>query len=178
MNRTCEQIDDQLVGYADGELPEIESAAVAEHLAICAECRKTVAALKKSIAAAGIIWQDAQSDLAHVHITQRRRYRLLRPALVAASILLLLTGSLVWHLLPSGHNSSLSQTMTLAELERTVTRAGVATHLLAAADYLGEQPGGAELAVERYRYILTVYPETKAATEARLRLEHYSQRRT
>jgi anti-sigma factor RsiW len=174
----CEEIADKLVDYADGELSATESSVVAEHLATCAECRKTIDALKKSIALADIIWQDAESELTHVDITERRRFKLLRPTLIAASILLLLAGSLVWHLLPSGHPSSPADAITFAELERTVTRAGVATQLLVAADYLGEQPGGAEVALERYRYIINAYPETKAATEARSRLEHHSQRRT
>ena len=180
---TCHKYEDELVDYADGELPPNDSAALAEHLAACPHCRETLAALRRSIDLAGVIWQAGEADLAEVAVPVRsrsRRFRLHRPALVAASILLLVGVSLVWRAVPqSGRSLAPGQNEpTIAELERMVARAGVAMEMLGAAEYLAEQPGGQEIAKERLRYIVSAYPETEAAAACRSRLQSILERKT
>ena len=171
----CEQFGARLVEYADGELPTGESAAVAEHVARCPHCRETVAALRRSIEVAGVIWQAGEADLRDVRVPVRsrwRRFQLQRPALVAAGILLLVGVSLVWRVVPRVDRPAASdgQRPTIVAMQRTVARAGVAMELLGAAEYLAEQPGGEAIAHERYRYIVDAYPETEAAAACRSRL--------
>ena len=57
-DRSCEEIRDLLVDYADGELSPQDSQAVAEHLAGCPECREIVKGLERSLNLATAIWLD------------------------------------------------------------------------------------------------------------------------
>ena len=57
-NRTCEEIRDKLVDYADGELSLQEAEAVGEHLAECSSCRDLVRGLERSLSLAQAIWRD------------------------------------------------------------------------------------------------------------------------
>ena len=176
----CDQYEDKLVDYADGELPAHESAAVAEHLAACPHCREMVAALRRSIELAEVIWQAGEADLADVSVPTRQRPlwpRLRRPALAAASILVLVGVSLIWRAAQPTAPAPGQDAATIAEFERAIARAGAAMELFSAADYLAEQPGGQEIAQERFRYILTNYPETEAAAKCRSRLEPSPERK-
>lgn len=95
---SCERFADRLVDYADGELPAAESAAVAEHVARCPRCRETLEALRRSLALAGTIWRAGEEDVAAVRIpvpARPSRIWLLRPVVIAASIVLLV-GVGVW----------------------------------------------------------------------------------
>jgi len=40
----CQAVSNNLIAYLDGELPQHERAAIAEHLAVCADCRREAAA--------------------------------------------------------------------------------------------------------------------------------------
>jgi anti-sigma factor RsiW len=177
----CDQYKARLVDYADGELPPEESAAVGEHLAACPHCRDLLAALRRSIQLAGAIWQAGEADLAGVSVPVRSRPlwpRLRRPLLAAACIFLLVGVSLIWRASQRASPAPGQNAPAIAEFERTVARAGAAMELLSAADYLAEQPGGQEIAQERFRYILTQYPETEAAAKCRSRIESIRERKT
>jgi len=54
MEKTCEEIREILVDYADGQLLPSDSNKVAEHLAECAHCRKMLDALQRSLELAGV----------------------------------------------------------------------------------------------------------------------------
>lgn len=177
----CEQYEDKLVDYADGELPPNESAVVTEHLAVCPHCRELLAALRRSIDLADVIWQAVEADLADVSVPLRSPSRWLslrRPELAAACILLLVGVSLIWRAVPRTERplTPVQHAPTVAEIERIVARAGMAMEMLTAAEYLAELPGGLEIAYERFRYILTTYPETEAAAKCRSRLETIPER--
>lgn len=203
--KTCDQFAEKLVDYADGELPADESAAVIQHVATCPRCRETLAALRKSLALAQTIWQADEATLrdsspvANVFQSPTRKRGVTiarRVAAIAAGVFLLLGGTLVWHTMhrpsqpiASGPSQSApaqkaypsepaTNQPTLAEARRTIRRAGVAMQMLGAAEFLAEQPGGEEIAQKRFHYILTTYPETTAAAEARSRLQSLSTRRT
>ena len=58
MDRLCEKTRDRLVDYMDGELPENESRAVAEHLSACTQCREIMRGLERSLHLTRAIWLD------------------------------------------------------------------------------------------------------------------------
>ena len=180
--RPCHEIEPLLVDYADGDLPAEDSARVTEHVAGCDECRCTLAALRRSLELAGAVWQADEASLAGVRIpiAQRRRgTRRWMPALAAAAILLAVgVASLWWRRTPAEQPTAGPAGQTIAEQEETLNKVGAAAQLLAAADCLAEQPGGLEIAVERYRYIIATYPQTDAASAAAARVRAHQERRT
>ncbi len=185
--RSCAEVCDQLVDYADGELPNAESAEVAAHVAGCEHCRHQLAALKHSLALAQVIWNDNEADLATVapqpplritrpHAAWRSRRRV---AAIAAAVALLATAGLYHRTVHQNPPATVqpSESPTLRELELQIARAGVAMQLLTAADILAEQPGGEEFACERYRYVVASYPDTEAALQSKSRLASLCEKR-
>jgi len=68
MKKSCEDIEQMLVDYADGQLSQSDSNKVAEHLATCEQCRRMHNALQKSLELAGVIWADSLSETENIHI--------------------------------------------------------------------------------------------------------------
>ena len=126
-----------------------------------------------------------------------RRSRIL-PALrlpIAAGILLIVTASIARHYLsPRNTQSIVAQAtpnlpgpatsttlrddrsrppgnLTAEQIERTITRAGLAAQLLAAADLLAAAPEGEQIARQRYEYIAKQYAQSRAAADAAARLQ-------
>ncbi|HYT04069.1 MAG TPA: zf-HC2 domain-containing protein [Gemmatimonadales bacterium] len=106
---------ERLSEYIDGTLPERERAALEEHVASCAECRTTLAELRRVVARAAAlddrppttnIWPGIAARIGVVSLDPRRARRRLSftvPQLAAASVaLVLLSGSAAWVLLRSG----------------------------------------------------------------------------
>jgi hypothetical protein len=186
--RSCNEIADLLVDYADSDLPAPESALVTEHLATCERCRATLAALRRSLAAARVVWEAGGAELAGANAGQpgsaRRQpfhrpvWRLWRPALVAASVLLLAGGVWFWQ---RGRPASAPAVATvapavapgpsIADLELEIGRQGISAALLGAAEFLAEQPGGQDVACERFRYVAIGYADSPAGTESKRRVE-------
>jgi anti-sigma factor RsiW len=54
----CKEFADRIVDYVDGELAQDEVQAVARHLAQCESCRRTAAALRRSLGLACVLWED------------------------------------------------------------------------------------------------------------------------
>ena len=169
MEKSCEDIEQMLVDYADGQLSPSDSSKVAEHLAICEYCRKMLNGLQKSLELAGVIWTDAHTETENVRIpiNKNRKIRWPRYAAIAASILLVATASIVWRTLvrPKGNE------LTFAEIERKITESGSAARLLAAAELLSEYPEAETIVKQQYQHIVETYPETTAATKAKLRMQ-------
>ena len=158
-----------LVDYADGQLSPSDSNKVAEHLATCEHCRKMLNGLQKSLELAGVIWADAHTETENIRIptAKTRKIRWPRYAAIAASILVVATTSIVWLTLISPKASDL----TFAEIERKITESGSAARLFAAAELLSENPKADTIVKQQYRYIVETYPETAAATKAKLRIK-------
>ena len=170
MQKSCEEIDKTLVEYADGQLSPSESSEVAEHLAKCEDCRRTLEALQRSLELAGVIWEDDLAEVKEICIPihgKVRKIRWPRYAAVAASILLIFTVSVLWHVLVGPSESE----PTFAEIERRISDSASATRLLAAADLLAKYPDTEAIAKRQYHYVVKTYPETHAAAEAKLRIE-------
>ena len=169
MEKFCEDIEQMLVDYSDGQLSPSDSSNVAEHLTKCEECRKILDALQKSLELAGVIWADSLAETENIRIPaahKTRRIRWLRYVAIAASILVVATTSIVWHTLIRPKGSKL----TFAEIERKIIESGSAARLLAAAELLSEYPEAETIVKQQYQHIVEMYPETTAATKAKLRI--------
>ncbi len=157
--KSCEEIRGMLVDYADGELSEQDSQAVAEHLAECPACREVIRCLERSLHLAKAIWLD---DLEAARTTSARRVavRLLPWAAVAAAILIV-AGTLV---LNSIHRPP---ELEYARIERQVAGVAAAARLLAATQILAQCEDTESIVQEQYRYILDNYADTPAAATLR-----------
>ncbi len=170
MEKSCEDIEQMLVDYADGQLSPSDSSEVAKHLARCEHCRRLLAGLQKSLELAGVIWADGLAEIDNIRIPatrKTRRIRWTRYAAIAASILLVVTASVVWRTLVRPEETEI----TFAEIERKITESASAARLLAAMELLAEYPDAQAIVNQQYRYIVEIYPETTAANEAKLRMQ-------
>ena len=170
MQKSCEDITEMLVDYADGRLSPGKSSEVAEHLAKCEDCRRMLNALQCSLELTGVIWEDSLAETEAIRIPiprKARKSRWPRYAAIAAGILLVVTTSVVWRSLVRPAKKEIS----FAEIERKIIESGSAARLLAAADLLAKYPDAETIAKQQYRYIVKTYPETPAAAEAKLRIE-------
>ena len=100
-DRTCEQMEDLLVDYADNELPSDQRPPVEAHLADCPHCRVILQALQQSTALVGAVWNDAYqgvADLQPADVVPQRRRRWIAfggvaiAAAIALALLAVLTG--------------------------------------------------------------------------------------
>lgn len=169
MEKFCKNIEQMLVDYTDGQLSPNDSSKVAEHLAKCEECRKVLDTLQNSFDLAGVIWADSLAETTNIRIpaTKTMKIRWPRYAVIAASIFIVATTSIVWHTLIRSKGNEL----TIAEIERKITESGSAARLLAATELLNEHPEAETIVKRQYRYIVEKYPETPAATTAKLRIQ-------
>jgi len=178
MERSCEEIREILVDYADersrqgwpSPLSPSESNKVDEHLDKCDHCREMLGALQRSLELAQVIWEDslAEAEKIRIPIPHRiRKVRWPRYAAVAAGILLVITTSLLWRerVKPAGKEVSFT------EIERRINESGSAARLLAAAELLAEYPDAQSIVKQQYRYIVETYPKTTAAAKAKLKIQ-------
>ena len=170
MEKSCKDIEEMLVDYADGQLSPEDSSKVAEHLAKCDSCRKIHKALQRSLELAGVIWADGLVETREIRIPISRtamKIRWPRYAAVAASILLVVITSAVWRALVRPAEKEL----TYADIERKIIESGNAARLLAAAELLSKYPEAENIVKQQYRYIVERYPETLAAAKAKSLIE-------
>jgi anti-sigma factor RsiW len=170
MGSSCKEIEQMLVDYADGQLSPGESSKVAAHLAKCEQCQSTLQALQRSLELVGVIWEDglAETEAIRIPILKKvRKFRWAKYAVVAASILLVVTISGLWQALVR----PTEQEPTFAEIENGISNSASAARLLAAADLLAKYPDAETIAKRQYHYVVKTYPKTPAAAEAKLRIE-------
>ena len=168
MRESCKEIADMLVDYADGQLSVERSSRVAEHLAECDQCRILLEALHKSLELAQVIWEDNLSQTETIRIpapagTSRRSW-----PRYAAAVILIISAISITSLIK---NKPAKNQPTFAEIERKITEAGNAAKLLAAADLLGGYSDAETIARQQYRRIVETYPDTWAASKAKLQIE-------
>ena len=159
-----------LVDYTDELLPPDESNQVAKHLEKCEPCRKILKALNKSLALAGVIWDDGLAETKEIRILIPGKMRSIpwaRYAAAAAGIILLLTTSVVWQTLMKPAQKEIN----FADIERSITEAGTAARLLAATELLAEYPDAQSIVKDQYRYIVERYPETSAGNIAKSKVQ-------
>jgi len=170
MDRSCKDIKEMLVDYADGQLSPNESKEVVEHLAKCERCQGTLEALQRSLELAEVVWEDGLEQTKDIRVSipvKARKTHWFGYAAVAAGILIVVTTSIVWRALVRPAKKEISFT----EIERRITEAGSAARLLAATELLAEYPDAQSIVREQYRYIVETYPETTAANKAKLKIQ-------
>lgn len=169
MKKSCKDIERMLVDYADNQLSQIDANKVAEHLAECEKCRRLLNALQKSLDIAGIIWADSVAETENIctPAIKTSKIRRLQYAVIAASILLVATASVVWH----NRTRPKVNELTFAEIERKITDSGNAARLLAAVELLNDNPETENIVKQQYQYIIKTYPETVAAKIAKSRIK-------
>jgi predicted anti-sigma-YlaC factor YlaD len=158
-----------LVDFADGQLLLSDSNEVAEHMTECERCRTLLEGLQKSLDFAGVIWADGLAETENIRIpapVRATKFHWARYAAIAASILITATASVVWFALTGRTDTE----PTVAEIEREITESASAARLLAATDLLSKHSEADAVARRQYQHIAEAYPETAAATQARLRI--------
>jgi hypothetical protein len=172
MKKSCKNIENMLVDYADGRLSPGESGQVSEHLTRCENCRGLLDALQKSLDLAGVIWADGLAETKAIRIPTLRKVRKshrLRYAALAASILLVVSAFTAWRALVKP--VEIQKEPSFAEIERKITDEGTAARLLAATDLLADRPNAGTLVQSQYEYIVDRYPNTKAAAAAKAKIQ-------
>ena len=170
MKKSCEDIQDILVNYADGGLSQGQSNDVEAHLETCESCRKMLEALQKSLELATVVWQDNLKETEAVKVpTQQKTVRIhwFRYAAVAASILIVVTTSVVWR----SFNKPKEAELSFDEIERSIADSASAARLLAATELLTEYPNAREIVEQQYRYIAETYPQTPTAAKIKLKIQ-------
>jgi predicted anti-sigma-YlaC factor YlaD len=168
MKESCDNFADMLVDYADGLLPDEQSAKVAEHLSECDNCRELLKSLQRSLELAQVIWQNNLSQTAEtIRIpapaeVRRRSW----PKYAAAAVLIISAIFITTNTM----EKPVKDQPTFAEIEQKITDAGNAAQLLAAADLLAGY-SDAETVRQQYRRIVEIYPHTPAAAKAKSQIE-------
>ncbi len=170
MKKTCIDIQEILVEYADGLLPPAESNEVADHLTECESCKKVFYALQKSLELATVIWEDGLTETQAIKIPSRPKtvkIYWLRYAAVAASIFIIVGISIIWR----GISKPKEAQFSFEEIEKSIADSGNAARLLAATELLANSPDDRELVEQQYRYIAETYPQTTAAEKIKLKIQ-------
>ena len=167
---------EELAAYADGDLPPSETERIAAHIAVCSDCRVVAEAVERSLQVTQAVWQTAQAQWPKAHSFDRvvpKRQALRRLFAVAASVLFVLGAGAIWLVLSesSERTDLTSEEKKVAELRLKIADSSDAARLLAAAELLSKYPGAEGVANQRYRRIVDAYPETAAASQARLKLQ-------
>ena len=166
--KSCREIEQMLVDYADGQLSPGQSSEVAEHLAGCQRCSDALKALQRSLELVQVVWEDGWADAQAIHISKRVKTREIPrwAHATAAAALAVAACWAFWHYL----NRPAPQALTVAEIERRITDEGMAARLLATAELLAAKPHAEELVKSQYNYIVERYPSTEAAATAKTRI--------
>lgn len=164
MNGPCKEFADRIVDYVDGELPQAEAQAVAQHLAACEPCRRTAEALDRSLRLAKVLWTDNLDDKgAPTQSAAVPKFHRIRVYAVAASVLI--AASVV--LVTVANRPPRPSPIRIEDVERQVAKAGAAAKLLAATQILAQCEGTESIVQEQYRYIVAEYAGTPAAESVR-----------
>lgn len=164
MTKPCDNYTDPLVDYADGDLSQDEAQRVAQHLATCESCRRTVQALERSLGLMEGIWSEnlGESDAAVAEVRPRRLQRVRLYAL-AASILIVASVVAV----AVFHSRQQQASAPFEEVQQEIARVGAAAELLAATQIIARCEGTEAIVERQYRYILEEYAGTPAANSIR-----------
>lgn len=172
---SCQDVDELLVAYADGELAAEPAERVSAHLATCEKCRCKLAALERSLELAGAVWEEsAEAMAAPAAECVRRRSSWIKAAAAAAACIVLAVGlAALWlatrpesqppHLPPDARQ-------TAAGVEAMIQREEASARLAASARILSLQPGAEQAAEDAYRYLASAYSDTPAGQEAARRI--------
>lgn len=171
IEKKCKDIEKILVDYSDGLLSPEEKSKVSQHLENCENCRKLLGALERSFELSNIIWNDNLSDIQQVKIAavpKVKKMHWLRPASIAASILILLTAAMLWFFY--NKPAEKPNELTFEDIEKNINDSAIAARLLAATELLKDNPDYKEIVENQYRYIAKTYPDTTTAEKIKLKI--------
>ena len=171
-NMSCEDIEKILVDYSDGLLSQEENSLVEKHLNNCNNCQKLLKALNRSLELSNVIWEDNLTDIEKVKIDvlpKIKKINFLRYASIAASILIVVTVSVLWCFFHKPEEKPLE--LTFEEIEKSINDSGSAAYLLAATELLAEYPDYKEIAESQYHYIAKTFQGTPAAEKIKLKIQ-------
>lgn len=159
---SCEEVQNVLVDYVDGELTERDVEAVARHLAGCPVCRKVQESLERSLRLAKTIWLDNLNGAEILPEAAPVRRSMVQWSCYAAvaGVILIVVGVLVpW----SSHGSAQPDAACIV-VERQVVDVATAARLLMVTQILARCEGTESIVEEQCRYIRSNYAGTPAAT--------------
>ncbi|RKY07123.1 MAG: hypothetical protein DRP56_06290 [Planctomycetota bacterium] len=169
--KTCNEITELLVDYADEELSSVEANIVQEHVSECKQCRNTLDALRRSIGIANVIWEDGLSEISSFEIPVDRKVKKnswIKYAAIAASVLIAISSLMMW--IPNTQPQAKEAAVAMSEIEQRITDAGNAAQLFASAELLTEYSRCQSIVRKQYNYIIERYPETMSAGYAKLKI--------
>ena len=169
MKKSCKDIAEILIDYADDILEPEESERIADHLAECTPCRQLLKALQKSFELAEVIWDDNATEVEKIavpHIPRIRRVTWRRYVATAASIVVIAAICLT----QLAKEPPTEPPQTFEEIERKISNATSAARLFAATELLAKSESFKDIVQQQYRYIVESYPETSSAEKAKQKL--------
>ena len=154
---------EELVAYADGDLPSSKAEQIAKHIVTCPDCQVVIEALERSLQVTQAIWQTSEAQWPETHPLggfRSSKWSFKKVAPVAASLLLLLGVPAVWRMLSRPtERAGISREQALAvEIKRKIADSGDAARLLAAAELLSKYPEADRDVMRRYQHISETYP--------------------
>ena len=171
-NMSCEDIEKILVDYSDGLLQYEENELVSQHLDNCENCRKLFEVLNRSLELSNVIWEDNLSDIEKVNIAvlpKVKKNHWLRYASIAASILIVITISILWHSFNKKKEPKVQ--LTFEQIEKNINDSANAARLLAATELLANNPQYKKMIENQYQYITQKYPDTSVAKNIKLKIQ-------
>lgn len=165
--KTCQEIEEHLVDFADGLLNDKTERPVSEHLESCDLCRQRVEALNRSLNLAQTIWQENLDQTDEKPIVRFAGISRLKRWCYAAAVILFCFGLTLYFITPS---RPVTSPLTVEQVEWQLEVEASAARLLATAEILSQRQHAKELPKSQYRYLLNHYPATHAGTQARTKL--------
>lgn len=170
---TCSEMPEaKLVALVEGDLLPEEAEDATRHIDQCQACRESVKTYRRSLDLVKQMWQK---DEAHWQVAVSPGMKksgackgIRRIAVAAAVFLLLSLGGMGLIRLAGDGADSVDKGIDLAELEFELERAALGRQMLAVADLLSQQTGGAAYAVDRYRYVIEHYERERQTAQTRL----------
>jgi anti-sigma factor RsiW len=169
MEKSCKDIAEILIDYADGLLAPGQSERVAEHLTGCTACRELLKNLQKSLELAEVIWDDNAAEIEKIaapKVPAPPRRTWLRYVAAAASIVVI--GAIC--LTQLAKEPPVEPPLTFEEIERKISDAASAARLLATAELLAQHEDFKDLVQQQYRYIIERHSESPSVEKTELKL--------
>lgn len=166
----CQEIEERLVAYADGDLTDELTAGVENHLAQCSDCRELLCCLQRSLDLSQTVWRDNLNDVLRTSSAQPSAPRVAKALCyvgLAAAILIVCTFS-IWP-----KEKKLAESISLTQIQLKMEEEGRAARLMAAVDLLAGRPAYADIVQQKYQYIVKTFPSTPSAQTAQTRLDTF-----
>ena len=182
MIQKCQEIPvENLIAYADGELPPDEIESLEKHISDCERCRTMLKALQDSLKTVQDIWESDKEKWSDLHSFKKpklHRWPFKSIATVAAGIILICSVSLMWlEIKPNQPKRKTNEAPTIEEIMIESEKAAVAAQLLAVGDMYAAQAGAEKYAVQRYEDLMESFPSSPQSKQAKMHLKKLLERK-